>query len=82
MIKVLLNISKFTMDQLTEDEIIHKLKSPLTAIMGYSDMVALKLKKGEMDEKALEWLAKVKIDALTMRDLIERLEELRRLQRQ
>jgi K+-sensing histidine kinase KdpD len=54
----------------TLEEVLHKAKSPLTAIKGYADMAILSLSKAKKNEKALNWLDQIKKDCEILNEII------------
>jgi hypothetical protein len=63
------------MNDWTPDKILHKMKSPLTSLLGYAEMVKIKVKKDPKDPKIEQWLDKIRQDALVIKEMILKLEE-------
>jgi signal transduction histidine kinase len=52
-------------------DLIHKINSPLTTVIGYSEL----LERREIGEKEKEWAKKIHAETLRIKDLIKELSD-------
>jgi signal transduction histidine kinase len=65
------------MSRRAPEDIIHKINSPLTTIIGYSQLLNRKISKGtrNLEEKDVEWLKTIEGEALKIKELMQELSD-------
>ncbi len=69
-------MNDYDLDKMDKKQILHKMKSPLTSINGYADMIGVKLKIDPNDPKLLDWSKHIKKEVKVLVAMIEKVEKL------
>jgi nitrogen-specific signal transduction histidine kinase len=57
------------------EEILHKINSPLSTVIGYSQLLERSMDKGNLSEKEKKWARSLVTESLRIKDLMQKLSD-------